>query len=362
MAGAGKIIRAQWQPYCLPLRQPWQTAKTEFHQRRGWLIQLQDEAGHVGLGDCAPLPEAGTESRQQAEAQLAASIPLFNGAEPESLLAELDLCLPTPAARCGLEMALIDLLARQKNISVAQWLNTDARDSVAVNQNAGTLARMLSSGQHFDHGIVKLKVGLGAVAEELAQLRTLVQRYPDLRFRLDANQAWNPAEAEQFIRACAALPPASIESIEEPLMDPGVNSSLDFLADLQMLAAFPLALDESLVSLETSCWLSSPSLRRVVLKPMREGGILRVKELAEAAQSAAIECVLTTTVDSAVGVMASIHLAAALSGEEIGLAHGLATSDWLVEDLGPALSVSCGRIYLPDGAGFGIDPDQITLV
>ncbi|VAX07455.1 O-succinylbenzoate synthase [hydrothermal vent metagenome] len=362
MNAMDKITRANWQPYCLPLRQPWQTAKAEFSQRRGWLIQLHDEAGHVGLGDCAPLPEAGTESWQQAETQLAERLPLFRRAEPELLLAELDACQPTPAARCGLEMALVDLLAQQKNISVAKWLNADARDSVAVNQNAGTLTKILSSGQHYQSGIVKLKVGLEAVAEELAQLRTLVQRYPDLRFRLDANQAWNPAEAEQFIRACAALPSASIESIEEPLMDPGVNSSLDSLADLQTLAAFPLALDESLVSLETSRWLSSLSLRRVVLKPMREGGILRVKELAEAAQSAAIECVLTTTVDSAVGVMASLHLAAALTCGETDLVHGLATSDWLAEDLGPVLPVSYGRIYLPDGAGFGIDPDQITLV
>ncbi len=105
-------------------------------------------------------------------------------------------------------------------------------------------------------------------------------------------------------------------------------------------------------------------MRRLVFKPLREGGLLRVLERARQARARGLECVLTTTVDSAVGVQAAVHLAAALE-DGSALCHGLATSDWLQRDLlreGTRLPViRGGQIHLPARAGFGIDPDQIMI-
>ena len=354
MSQRATIVRAEYRAYCLPLRQPWQTAQGVFTQRRGWLIQLHDSHGHVGLGDCAPLPQAGTESWSQAEAQLAGAINQLKQRQSGSVLAELDALVATPAARCGIEMALIDLLAREKNISVAHWLNPDAAESVAVNQNAGTLTNLLAAEQVSDRGIIKLKVGLAAVAEELAQLCRLAQRYPGVHFRLDANRSWTFADAECFVQGCQSLP---LESIEEPLQSPVI----DRLAELQTQAAFPLALDESLADMDWPQLLSCPPLRRVVLKPMREGGLAIVANKAAQAQAAGIQCVVTTSVDSVVGVWATVHLAAALENIGQGLAHGLATSSWLERDLMPEPAIVNGRIYLPERPGFGIDLDQIKI-
>ncbi len=361
MSQRAKIIRAEWRAYCLPLRQPWQTVQGVFDQRRGWLIQLHDNHGHVGLGDCAPLVAAGTESCSEAEVQLAGVINRLTQREPGSVLAELDALVATPAARCGLEMAVLDLLAQEENRSVAGWLNPDAAESVAVNQNAGTLVNLLAAAQEPGRGIIKVKVGLATVAEELQQLRRLVQRYPAVRFRLDANRAWCQADAEQFIQGCQMLPVESIESIEsieEPLQHP----DLDKLAELQAQTAVPLALDESLVDVDWPQLLSCPPIRRVVLKPMREGGLAAAANKAAQARAAGMECVVTTSVDSAVGVWATLHLAAAVENIDQGLAHGLATSSWLQRDLLPPPAVVHGRIYLPDRPGFGIDLDQIKIV
>jgi len=341
-------------PYQLPLRQCWQTAQTRFSVREGWLIQLHDDSGRVGLGDCAPLPEVGTESMQQAQAQLEAVLHRLDGRDPEAIFADLDNLVQTPAARCGLEMALIDLMAKAQTISAARWLNVAACESVAVNQNAGTPAVMLASTVDAPFVLVKLKVGVLSVDEELAQLRQLAQRYPASRFRLDANQGWSRQDAEQFIRGCDGLP---IEALEEPL------GQIDFqgLADLQEQADFPLALDESLARLDWSTVLAQRPVKRVVLKPMREGGIAVAWGKAQQLQAAGMECVLTTTIDSAVGVWATIHLAAALGVAGQDLAHGLATSSWLAQDLLPVEAGLAERIYLPDRPGFGIDLGQITI-
>jgi len=64
-------------------------------------------------------------------------------------------------------------------------------------------------------------------------------------------------------------------------------------------------------------------VRRVVLKPMVLGGLVSALALARRAREVGVECVVTTTVDSAVGVTAALHLAAAVAND---LAHGLATS------------------------------------
>jgi L-alanine-DL-glutamate epimerase-like enolase superfamily enzyme len=75
--------------------------------------------------------------------------------------------------------------------------------------------------------------------------------------------------------------------------------------------------------------------------------------LARRAQRAGIEVVLTSVVDSAIGVAAAAHLAAAIAP---AIAHGLATSTWLAEDVATALPIVAGVLRLADLPGLGIEP------
>ena len=55
------IVAADWLPYCLPLKRPWQTSRGSIGERRGKLYRLQTADGLTGWGDCAPLPEFGID-------------------------------------------------------------------------------------------------------------------------------------------------------------------------------------------------------------------------------------------------------------------------------------------------------------
>ncbi|MGB5833742.1 MAG: o-succinylbenzoate synthase, partial [Thiohalocapsa sp.] len=66
--------------------------------------------------------------------------------------------------------------------------------------------------------------------------------------------------------------------------------------------------------------------------------------------------VLTSLVESAAGLWASVQLAAATGSP---LTHGLATGDWLARDLGLAPVPRAGRILLPDVAGSGFEPTRV---
>ena len=48
-------MRLQHRPFRFRLRQPLQTAAGVLEERRGWLLRLDDDNGHLGWGEVAPL-------------------------------------------------------------------------------------------------------------------------------------------------------------------------------------------------------------------------------------------------------------------------------------------------------------------
>lgn len=317
--------RLRLHPYCLPLNRPWIAAAATLCERRGWLVEAAGEDGVAGWGDCAPLPSG-------------------DGAEEAQV-------------RWAVETALVDLEARRRGVPLARLLGADTL-AVPVNAALGPLdddcagRAVAAVSQGF--AVAKVKVGLLGVDEELARLRAVAEAADGrLRLRLDANRAWSEADARRFLTAVADLPGVRMDGVEEPLAAP----TLDALARLQAALPFALAVDESLPALGAGALLASRAVRRLVLKPARVGGVLRTLVLARLAQAAGMEVVLTSVVDSAVGVAAAAHLAAAISRDVApDTAHGLATGGWLAEDVAPALPIVGGRLILPDAPGLGIAP------
>jgi L-alanine-DL-glutamate epimerase-like enolase superfamily enzyme len=332
-------------PYHLPLRAEWASAQGGFTTRHGWLLRLETDAGLTGWGDCAPLPAH--DARKELEALARALTGMGMEAARHCLLpARLH-----PAVRCAADVALGDLAAQQAGQPLACWLALDAAQRVRCNAalgalDAGTLPRALAAiAEGFE--VLKLKVGMAPVEHELAMLRRLSADLPaGIALRLDANRAWNMADARRFIAGMADLP---LDMLEEPLAQPGLTG----LATLQAQTAIPLALDESLPDLNLERVLSAAPVQRLVLKPMLLGGLQIALETAQRARKAGMACVVTTSVDSAAGTLAALHLAAALNN---GLHHGLATSSWLKQDVGCAPRPERGALIVGIRPGLGFIP------
>lgn len=348
------MAEARLLPYRLPLARPWRSAAGLITVRCGWLVELRDRAGRRGWGDCAPLPEAGTEGPDEAERWLRAALAGLEKAEDmDAALQALPAKAP-PAARCALETALLDLDARRRGRPLCRRLAPGSDARVRVNRMLGAAAEAATLAPARDGcQVLKLKLGVTEFAQELAALEPFCARLPPgVRLRLDANRAWSLPEARANLAALARLP---VEAVEEPLREP----TLEALAGLQAAVPFALALDESLRRFDQAALLESKAVRRLVLKPMVLGGLLPCLTLAARAQAAGLECVVTTVVESAVGCWAGAHLAAALGPS--APPHGLATSEWLMEDVAPAPPVQDGEIQLGPGAGLGITPHPAWL-
>jgi len=338
-------------PYRLPLRRPWITRAGRWSERQGWLLRMDTADGRTGYGECAPLPEAGTEPHDVAETRLNDAAAWVVGRTPGEALDGLDAWRNAPAVRCALECALLDVVSQREGISLARWLARGAVPRVAVNAVLGSLGddTELSARAAIGRGftVLKLKLGVIPLDMELKRLRALSAALPEgVGLRLDANGSWDEAEAREILSSLRGLP---VESLEEPLAAPDWGA----LSRLQALVPWPIALDESL-----ACWpieglLAHPPVQRLVLKPMALGGALPAMGWARRARLAGLSTVVTTTVDSAAGVRLALHLAAALGS--VGV-HGLATSDWLQEDLGDIPPVAAGEMAVGDAPGLGFSP------
>lgn len=338
-------------PYRMPLVRPWRSARGTLTERTGWLVCVRAH-GHAGYGDCAPLPEAGTEEPGAALAALERWSGEAPGLAVETLRERLERDRGSaPAARYALECALLDMGAQRAEVPLRRWLNPQAFSQVEVNDALGPLHEatpaLVRASCRAGFRVLKLKVGLEPPEAELRRLGELRPHLsPGAAFRLDANGAWGVEDAARVVQGLNALP---VESLEEPLHAPRAAS----LRRLQATARFPLALDESLHLSEAAIDLAALPVRRVVLKPALVGGLWRTLRLAHRLGRLGVQVVTTSLVETAAGLWPTLQLAAALGSP---YAHGLATSPWLARDLGTAPVAQRGRVLLPERPGSGFTP------
>jgi o-succinylbenzoate synthase len=325
-------------PYDLEFVRPWRSAGGTHRRRRGWTLLLETGPGVTGVGECAPLPEAGTESTDEARAALSEWVGAVTGMELGMLWETLDEEPPPPSVRCAFEGAIAHIRATRLGLPLARLINPGCSLTVPVNASIGAAdegleARVVeASGAGFR--VLKVKVGLSAPDDEFRSLYAAASRLPPRgAFRLDANGAWDEALARDWLDRLAGLP---VESIEEPLA--GANP--DSLGRLQRSVTFPLALDESLARYAAEGLLADPPVRRIVIKPTVAGGIRPARRLVE---QAGAQVAFTTSLEAAPGRWLVAHLAAALGSD---CHHGLDTGRWFASDLGAGPAIVDGECRL----------------
>jgi len=199
------------------------------------------------------------------------------------------------------------------------------RDRVGVNVTVPAVgpdrAREIVAGSGCRTAKVKVAEAGQAEADDIARVAAVRDAIgPAGRIRVDANGAWS---VEQAARMLAALAPFGLEYAEQPC------ASLPELAELRRRAGVPLAADESIRRAEDPLAVRvAGAADIVVLKVQPLGGV-------RAALRVAAECglpvVVSSAVESSVGLAAGVALAAALP--ELRYDCGLATMSLLAGDV-----------------------------
>ena len=165
---------------------------------------------------------------------------------------------------------------------------------------------------------VKVKVRDATGVALVAAVRDAVE--PSTKVRVDANGAWDVDTAVHMIGMLARY---DLEYVEQPV------ATLDDLARVRRRVNVPIAADECVRSVDDARRLRALDAADViVLKQQPLGGVRAALEVAEAA---GVPAVVSSMMETSVGIAAGVALAAALP--ELSYACGLATVSMLSGDV-----------------------------
>ncbi len=171
---------------------------------------------------------------------------------------------------------------------------------------------------------VKAKVGDVPLADDVARIAAVRELLgPEGRIRVDANGGWTVDEAERAIHAFA---PFDLEYVEQPC------ATVPELADLRMRVKYmgiPIAADESVRKAADPLAVARAGAADVlVLKAQPLGGATAAARIAA---EAGLPVVVSSALDTSVGIGMGLALAAAIP--ELQYDCGLATAALLAADV-----------------------------
>jgi len=164
------------------------------------------------------------------------------------------------------------------------------------------------------------RVDLAADARRVEAVRDALG--PGGRIRVDANGAWTVPQAVDAIEVLAAAA-GGLEYVEQPCR------TLAELAEVRRLTGVPIAADESIRRATDPAKVALTGAADIaVIKVAPLGGVRKALEVAEAC---GLPCVVSSALETSVGMAAGVALAAALP--ELDYACGLATLQLLDGDV-----------------------------
>ena len=306
------------------------------------LVRLEQD-GIEGLGEAAPSHYYG-ETRRLVEDALDAWAPHL-GEDPfalETIERRLfGVLRGNHAAHAALDMALHDWIGKRLGLPVWKILGLDP----ALTPHSCVTLGMASPEEMerkleavLDFPALKVKLGGPGDLENLERIR---RRYSGA-IRVDANTAWNAADAVRILRK---IEPLDIELVEQPV-------PREDLAGLQWVrdrSPIPIFADESVHTLADVANVAG-RVDGVNLKIMKSGGIREMMRMIHAARAHGLRVMLGSMVESSLALSAAAQLAPLADHLDLD-GHWL-----LAEDPFEGAPQERGRIVLGDRPGLGVEP------
>ena len=299
--------------YSLPFIFPLAIKGKNIKNREGLIIRLQSECGHEGLGEISPLANFSRESLDQAQKQII-SMAVFLTHEHfphdleklegrfENYLGRFNLL---PSVRFGIEMAILNLIASKKKVSLSDILSVEHQGSVRINGLLqGTKEDVVQQAKDLlakGYTSMKLKVGSN-IDEDIEKFNAVNEIvYGKVLLHLDANQAWDSEQAIEFGEKIGC---ASVDYIEEPFKD------YKDIPEFFNKTLIPVALDETLLTTDINEIKSIDGVDFVVIKPTVIGGVEKTFHIVKEVQKVAINCVVSSSYETDLGIFTLASMAA----------------------------------------------------
>jgi L-alanine-DL-glutamate epimerase-like enolase superfamily enzyme len=326
-------VELELQDLALPLVHTFTIARGSETTARSLVFRLRS-GEREGLGETAP-----TERYHESVASVRAYVATHPLASDDPYALEVLLAGLPPAVRCGLDIALHDLIGRDLDRPLWQLLGLDPARTPVTSFTIGidSPATMLAKLDEIrDHPVIKVKLGF---PEELEVVEAMRARYTGT-LRVDANEAWEPEEAVRKLETLARL---DVEFCEQPI-PAGTPERLRFIRERSRV---PIVTDEDSKDASDLAALVG-CVDGINVKLVKCGGIRGALAMIHTARALGFRVMLGCMVESAILTTAAAHLSPLV--------------DWADLD-GPFLTArdpfagvtyENGKLVLPAGPGLGV--------
>ncbi len=347
LEAAPRLVSFRIERLELPKSDPtWRFALAANPSSPGFLLQLFGENGTVGSASVGEIQHLGYRLGEMGDALEDVLPRLVSGNETSAAEG-----LAGPS-RALVQMALLDLVARSKNVAAHQLLGDLERDSVRVTrilslkspQEMATVAVSLVGAGYRD-----LKVKLENKDEDLdfervAAIRAAVGQGVNLT--VDANQSYNREGALSISNRIAQF---GVEVFEQPVS----QDDMEGMRYLRERSPIPIEADEAASSVErVEELLRNRAVHGVSIKVPKLGGIDRAAQVAQMCADSGVQVRIGAHVGSRLLSAAALQLAVVIPG--LVEPAELAEFERLEGDPVTGLVVNDGRVALPGGYGFGV--------
>ncbi|MGM0718358.1 MAG: mandelate racemase/muconate lactonizing enzyme family protein [Halobacteriota archaeon] len=270
-----------------------------------------------------------------------------------------------PGACAGVEMALLDLRAKQLGVPVYELLGQFRRDSVPLAFASGALpAERVASNvvEAFENGFRTFKIKVdGDIENDVARINAVTRELseradPDEVFvRADANTGW-----QSYERAVSAIDRIERQPYMEYYEQPVRADAVGDLRAIRSGRGVPVFADEAVHGVEEVRELTRepPAVSGFCAKLAKAGSLIDIVRMGELAADANLPVTLVSAFETSLGMAANLHIASVLptlsSAAELGAN--------LIEDDPVGTSIARDAIVpIPKGPGLGVELDEAVF-
>ncbi len=276
-----------------------------------------------------------------------------------------------PYAKAALEFAAYDLAGKQCGLAVHRLLGGALRRKIPVTHSIGLIGfeeAEREAAQVMREGIRTIKIKIGVEPDRDVEMVRRVRDTvgPAIALCVDANQGYRTVG--EAVRAFRRMERSDLIYFEQPV------EGIERLAEVARAIDAPVMADESAWNAHDVIAIAEKRAAQIVsIYTTKPGGLYRAMEVAAVARAAGIICNVNGSVETGVGNLANLQLAAAAApvvlscvvpvstpaeAQSPGNVAGIYYNDDLIAE--PMRFVD-GAIDLPSGPGMGIPVDEAKI-
>ncbi len=333
------MIKATYKKYILNFKNPSGTSRGILRTKETWFIILQ-ENDKTGIGETGLFRGLSIDDVPNYEEKLIWVCANINKGL-DFLLAEM---AHFPSIQFGLEQAFLSLKSDDKfELFPSEF--TKGNKAISINGliwmgEKEFMKNQIKEKLKTGFSCIKMKIGAIDFNAEIELLKSIRKEFSaaEIELRVDANGAFNPANALEKLQRLSEL---EIHSIEQPIK----QGQLEEMAHLCDKTPLPIALDEELIGVfsseEKKRIITQVNPQFIILKPSLVGGFTGSTEWIKLAEENNSGWWITSALESNIGLNAIAQFTYQLQNK---LPQGLGTGGLFTNNFDSPLEVKNGTL------------------